>query len=197
MSVPPRAGSPFVVALFIAAIAGCTSIHNTEPSRTATEQLLISTAADRAIEQLQFPTSAGDRMFLVDSRFESYDKGYVLSAITHRLLAQGGRLVAEAADADVTVEIRSGALSTIHEKFLLGIPELQIPVPPLGSFTLPELALFKRDHQEGIAKFAMHVTRRKDGLLVAGSGPVYGNSELTNWAILTISFTTQDLTPED
>ena len=51
-----------------ALLAGCTTARSTAPVRTASEQLLISAAADRAAEQLSLCIPKGTRIF-VDTRY--------------------------------------------------------------------------------------------------------------------------------
>ena len=57
-------------------LAGCTTQRNSQPVRTATEQLLISAAADRAATQLSLSIPAGTRVFVDPQYFQGYDDGY-------------------------------------------------------------------------------------------------------------------------
>src|SRR5262245_31866595 len=123
----------FIGAAVAALASGCSTVRVTEPARTATEQLLISTAADRATAQLEMDNLAGKKVFLVDARFDGYDKPYAISLLEDRLLRLGALIVKKAGDAQVVVEIRSGALSTDHDTFLIGIPALTVPIPMAGA----------------------------------------------------------------
>lgn len=175
-------------------LAGCTSARRTEPARTATEQLLISTAADRASSSMTLGV-AGKKVAIVDARFEAYDKLYVISLLEARLLELGAKVVKDAAAAEVVVEIRSGALSIDSNSWLLGIPALAIPFFG-GPIPIPELALLKRDRMEGVAKLAW-TAKNADGSLVGNNGPAYGRSEVTTWAIFMIPWTMNDTLPEE
>jgi hypothetical protein len=42
---------------------GCVSVRQTDPARTATEQLLLSTAADRATEEMDLAQFARKKVF--------------------------------------------------------------------------------------------------------------------------------------
>lgn len=175
---------------------GCSSTRETQPARTATEQLLLSTAADRAAAQLDLAGVKGKTVAIVDARFESFDKLYVISMLEDRLLKLGALVVKDAAKAEWHLEIRSGALSIDRSSFLLGIPEIALPIPLAGSVPIPELALFKRDRQHGIAKLAWTARNAATGELAGSSGPSHGESQVTAWSIMTIGFLTQDVIPE-
>lgn len=175
-------------------LLGCTSARRTEPARTATEQLLLSSAADRAAASMSLSV-AGKKVAIVDARFEAYDKLYVISLLEARLLELGGKVVKDAATAEIVVEIRSGALSIDSNTWLLGIPALAIPFFG-GPIPIPELALLKRDRMNGIAKLAW-TAKAADGTLVGNNGPAFGKSHVTTWAIFMIPFSSSDTMPEE
>jgi len=61
------------------ALCGCTTERQTDPARTATEQLLILTAADRAANKLALQISKGSQVFLDATNFEGIDGAAILS----------------------------------------------------------------------------------------------------------------------
>lgn len=189
--------------LLVAALAGltaaCTTTTQTQPAQTATQQLLISTAADHAARRLKVNLPPGTSVFLDTADFHAYDQQYAIGAIKDRLLKSGLRLVADKAKADVIMEVRSGALSINNSSTLIGIPSTEIPLPlSSGPLKTPEVAFFKDDRQRGIAKFAMTAYNAKNGALRAASGPVYGFSHRTQWVVLLFfSWTTNNLIPQD
>lgn len=179
-------------------LGGCTSSRESSPKRTATEQLLISKAADEAAAQMALPLPKGARIFVDAGNFEGTDGKYAIGAIRERLLELGARLVAERPKADVVVEIRSGALSVDEHRTLFGIPESEIPVPLTGDVTLPEIALFKRKEQQGIAKFAATAYDAKKGNLIGSTEPKFGFSYRRQWVVLLfVGWTTDNLIPEE
>lgn len=187
----------FIVVALASVTAGCTTVIQSLPKETATQQLLISTAADHAIEKLRVELPKGTPVFLDESDFQAYDQKYVIGAIKTHLLKSGLRLVADKARAVAIVEIRSGALSINKSSTLIGIPGTEIPLPLSSSpLKTPEVALLKDDRQQGVAKFAMTVYDVKDGKLHGSSGPVYGFSHRTKWvAFVFVSWTNDDLIP--
>lgn len=181
------------------ALAGCTAERVTEPPRTATEELLISTAADRAAAQLSLGIPAGTKVFVDSHYFQGYDEGYAMAAIRTQFLKSGLALVDDRAQADAVVMVAAGALSTDEKSLLIGIPQLQFPFLPIGNLiSIPEIALFKSAQDKGVAKFVATGYDAKTGKLIATTDPRYGFSHQTNNTVLLFfSWTTGDLVPSD
>ncbi|MCG5239884.1 DUF6655 family protein [Azospirillum doebereinerae] len=176
-------------------LAGCSSSQVTTPARTATEQLLISTAADKAAERLAETLSVTGSVYVDSSSVEGYDNKYAISAIRDALLRRGARLSARDA-ADTVVELRVGALSVDSENSLVGIPSITMPLPMANNASTPEISLFKKELTQGVAKVAGTAYDRKTGALVASSGPQYGFSNKAEWVLLLLlRWETNDLLP--
>jgi hypothetical protein len=178
-------------------LAGCTTQRSTQPVRTATEQLLISAAADRAASQLSLDVPAGTRVFVDPQYFQGYDNGYALAAIRTQFLKAGLTLVDERTQADAIVMIAAGALSTDEKSLLIGIPQLQFPFLPVGNLVnVPEIALFKSAQEKGVAKFVATGYDAKTGKLIATTDPQFGFSHQTNDTVLLFfSWSSGDLIP--
>ncbi len=191
------------MALAAIGLAGCTTERVTEPTQTATEQLLVSTAVDRAVDTLNAPLKPGAKVFLDPQFFDASDVNvilpkYTVGAVRDWLLKHGAHLVDDRKTAEVIVELRNGAQSIDHKSLLVGIPSIPVPIPLAGTITTPELALFKRDRQNGISKIAITAYDARDGGLTASSGAHYGRSEKTGWTVLlAFSWDTQNIMPED
>ena len=94
--------------------------------------------------------------------------------------------------ANVIIEARAGALSTDRNTYLIGIPGFNIPIPlTSGSLPFPEIALYGKDEQNGVAKLAVTSYSAKDGALVAAQDPQYGFAHNTKETIL-IFFTSAE-----
>lgn len=192
----PRSFWPLFAVLL--SLAACSSAKESNPQRTATEQLMISTAADRAAERLTLDIPRGSKIFVDATNFEGTDGKYAIAAIRDKLLRDGGQLMKDRDSADMVVEIRSGALSMDDEQTLVGIPKFDVPIPLTGSVPFPEIALFKKRQRTGIAKFGATGFGAKDGAYAASSGPQYGLSRETEWVVLLfISWTTTDYVPKE
>jgi hypothetical protein len=187
-----------VIAIGLACLAaGCSTWRETQPQRSGIEQLLISKAADQAARRLAIDLKPGTKVFVNADTFEGYDQKYALGALRTRVLEAGARLVNDKAQAEVIMDVRAGALSIDHNDFLVGIPSTKIPIPLSGDLTTPELALFKRELDRGVAKFAMTAYDTKTGKLEAVSGPSYGFSHRKKWTLLlVVSWSTDDTVPK-
>jgi Family of unknown function (DUF6655) len=185
------------------ALAGCVSERATHPPQTAMEELLISSAADRAADRLRLDLPRGTRIYVNARNFGTLDgKGldarYAVAAITADLLSQGFAMMPNAASADVIVALRSGALSVDDTTTLLGIPSIPIPIPLAGTFTTPQIALYEAEEARGIAKFAATGYDARDGLWRAGSGARIGTATHTQRTIFFLfGSTSNDLAPKE
>ena len=184
-------------------LAGCSTDRLTEPGQSATEQLLISTAVDHAVAQLEPTIPPGTRVFVDAQYFDSapgdaalYAK-YAIASIRDRLLQRGARLIDDRKAADMVAEVRTGGQSIDHHDLLIGIPKIPVPIPLTSSIAVtPKIALFEKDRQRGIAKLAITAIDR-DGALVSSTGPVYGSSDQTECTVLiAISWKDEDIRPE-
>lgn len=178
-------------------LSGCTTARTSAPPRTATEQLLISTAADRAAAQLSLDIPKGTKVFVDTRYFQGYDDGYAVAAIRAQLLKNGMELADDRKDAAAVIQVAAGALSTDQKSLLIGIPQLTVPYIPAGnSVTVPEIALFKQAEEKGVAKFVATGYDAKTGRLLATTDPRYGFSHNTNHTVLLFfSWASGDIVP--
>ncbi len=184
MPLYQRAGSAFVIIAGLG-LAACTTERASVPLRTATEQLLISTAADRAASELSLSIPKNTKIFIDRQYFQGYDDGYALNALRTQFLRQGLDVVDDRKNAEAIVTVASGALSTDEKALLIGIPALQVPFFPIGtSVSVPEIALFKTAQDKGVAKFVATGYDAKTGKLIATADPQYGISHQTNHTVL-------------
>src|SRR2546430_16184212 len=98
----------YLVATILAAVAlplaGCGTTRPTDTNRTATEQLLISDAIDRAVQSMNLQTLPGQTVFLDDSKLaDVVDKNYLVSTLRQNLLASKCELRDKREEADFIV----------------------------------------------------------------------------------------------
>ena len=127
-------GSPFPArtALALAACAltlvGCGTTRSTDSLRTATEQLLISDAIDRAVQTIDFYPLRGQTVYLDESKLGGVvDKNYLVSTLRQHLLASGSTLKDIREEADFIVEARAGAVGTIERRGFFASMGLSVP----------------------------------------------------------------------
>lgn len=179
-------------------ISGCAATRQTQPPRTAREELLLSKAVDNAVAQIRPVIPKGSKIYLDKSDFKGgYDTKYAISSITGQLLKNGYKLVSKKAAADTVVDIRSGALSIDKNSQLwLGIPSITVPIPLAGPFKTPEVDFFKSTKRKGIAKFGLTFYNAQSGALENSIGPIYGFSHYNHWTVLMVGWTTTNLLPK-
>ncbi len=182
----------FLIALILT--GGCASETMTNPLRSVTEQLLLSTAADRALVHANLSIFAGKKVYVDTNYFDSYDPKYAEGEIRDALSRAGALLVDDAKSADIIVEGRSGGLSTDSDSSLIGVPTLDIPIPFSGTpLQIPEIAFYKIEPQRATAKIALLAYASQSREHVYSSGPLLGKSYNTYHKILFIAWLTDDI----
>jgi len=170
-----------ILALVLAACAlgACTTIRESSPQRTATEELLISTAVDRAIAQVNLKVPQGTKVFLNADQLDGDDGKYAAGEMKDRLLRNGAHLVDDKGKADAVVEIRAGAMSIDEKQTLVGIDTFDAPIPFAGQAAkIPQIAFYKDRVRQGVAKIAAFGYSASDGKLIDITGPQFGYSHL-------------------
>lgn len=180
-------------ALLALGLCSCTMNTTSVPSRTATEEMTISTAADRAADKLAADLTVGGSVYVDATYFDAPDAKYAIGAIRAAIARRGNRLAADRAKADRVVEIRTGALSIDQNKFLVGIPEFSFPLPLAGVVTFPEIAIYSFHDKQGVAQFAATEVNQTDGSLVTAPPPDYAYAHNEKRTVLIfISWSHQD-----
>lgn len=156
-----------------ALLVGCGQTRTSDTQRTATEQLLISDAVDRAVSEINFGPLQDQKVFLDTKALEGLvDRGYLESTLKQHMLASGLELQDSREKADFVVEARAGALGTGRQDVLYGIPSMNLPsISGLGVATVvPEIPFAKRTEQQGVAKVAVFAYEKASGKRVWQSG---------------------------
>ena len=109
----------------------------------------------------------------------------LVTATGEKMFSAGWDLKAlDAGEAEIIVEARSSGVGIDKSDTMLGIPAIPIPVPGVGTFSTPELPVFKRALQHGRAGISLTGFERATGKHVFSIGPVYGNAIRDNIFIL-------------
>ena len=143
--------------------------------RTATEQLLLSDAVDRAVSRLDFNLIAGSTVYVDTSPVKAtIDSPYLISTVRQHLMASNCVIKDKPEEAEFVVELRAGTIGTDRHELLFGIPATTLPstTPGGGAQIIPELPLAKRTDQRAVAKVALFVYDRQTGKPVWQSGTV-------------------------
>jgi hypothetical protein len=156
--------------MIILALSGCGTTRMSDSKRTATEQLLISEAIERAVMRIDVRPLAGQKVFL-DTAFmdDAADGKYLASALRHQLLASGCLLAKDRDSAVVVVEARAGTVGTDRSSVVVGLPATSMTLNGHDTST-PELAVAKRSEQRGVAKLSVYAYERETGRPIWQSG---------------------------
>ena len=178
-----------VFILLILFVSGCATRRVSYPARTATEQLLLSTAADQALAHANLRLFSGQNVYLDFTYFDSYDPKYVEGTIRDAFSRAGALLATNAKSADIIVEARSGAYSIDNDSSFIGIPRIPIPVPTTSvSPVIPQISFYSRDSDLSYAKFSLFAYSTKTLGHIYSSGILDGEAFNTYRSILFISW---------
>ncbi len=166
---------------------GCATMKESDTSRTGIEQLLISSAADRALDKVDFRPVAHAKVFVETKFLDCVDKNYILVALHQRLLQNHCTLVEKAEESDVVLQIASGGVGTDRNELFLGVPE--IPLAPPSPIMIPKLTVFSRTKAMGTAKLTVIAYDAKSKQPVINSGAAIARSDHKNWNVLGVGGT--------
>ena len=176
----------FVMAIAAAlAITGCTEPSITNTGRNAVQELLLSHAVERGLDQMDFRPLNGkkvalDYVYLAPQTYKEYFQACAETA----LYTSGATVVAKAEEADYIVRLYVGALATESTQWNIGTPTLPVPVPDTTlSIAIPELSLLKRITRNGVARFSALVLDAKTKKPFLVYREVNAVSQYNNWIV--------------
>ena len=168
--------------LLLGSAAGCVNKQRmTEPIRSVGEQLLLSNSIDRALSELDLEAIGrlkGFKVYLSTVYLQTLDQEYLIGSLRDLLLSSGVLVVDDIAQAEMIVEIRSGANSLDSAAVTAGIAEDQaLPNPVTGApVALPELAFFKKQNIVSLTKVALVAYHADSREHVFSSGALLGGA---------------------
>ena len=168
--------------LLLGSAAGCVNKQRmTDPTRSVGEQLLFSTAIDRALLELDLEAIGrlkGFKVYLSTVYLQTLDQEYLVGSLRDLLLSSGVLVVDDIAQAEVIVEVRTGANSLDSATVTAGIAEDQaLPNPVTGApVALPELAFFKKQNSVSLTKIALVAYHADSREHIFSSGTLLGGA---------------------
>ena len=167
--------------LLLCTLVGCSTTKSTDTPRTGSEQLLISSSIDHALDKVNFSPLSDSRVFIDDKYVDCVDKNYLVASVRHRVMAQGAILAPAADKADIVLELRNGAVGTDRVESFFGIPEINLPAPmPVA---LPEVRVITKESQFGTAKIGIVAYDAKTNEVLGTGGLTSARSDDNNWFI--------------
>jgi len=152
--------------------AGCGSTRITSTSRSATEQLLLTTAADRAIFGIDFRPLVGWPVYLDTSNLSAVDKDWLTYRLREVMTGQGVQLVDDRQSAAVIVEAGAAVYATDSFNGFLGVPSVPFVGTLVGlpALTSPEVSIADKTEQFGVSRIALFARDAETGRMVWRSG---------------------------
>ena len=186
-SAATRFGSAVALLTAVLLVSACASTTESNIGRTATEQLLLTRAADKAVEGLSLPLPTGTTIFVDETYFQADNSRYAISAIRAALSDAGYRLTRTRDEADAVFEVRTGALSLEQMRRVVGIPEMRIPINEnLNVVSLPELSVYSNRDRAGVAEFSGFLYEAKTGAPLGAVLPMIGQYRIRSHKLLMI-----------
>lgn len=172
----------FCLILVWAGLVGCGTSKLTNTTRTATEQLLISDAMDRAVSQANFSVLRGKHIYINTTPVEKItDAPYLQSLVRQHALSCGCLLETKEEDAEIIVELRAGTSGTDQNDTLFGLSEMTIPgFAGYSSVSIPEVAIAKRTIQRATVKIGIFAYTRETHMPIWQSGNLQAESQAKN-----------------
>ena len=168
-----------VILIVVVTCGGCgKTLRN-----SATEQLVLADAVDRAVGAIDFTPLDSRTCYLASANLKVVksltivNAEYVESALRNQMLAAGCLLVETEKEAEIIIEPRIGALATDEHEVTYGIPSSNLlsqaatlvpTAPPVP--TIPEISLAKKANQTGAVRIALFAYEKKTGDPIWQSG---------------------------
>ena len=175
-------------------LSGCADPNITRTGRNAVEQLVLTTAADRTVNKMDFRMLKGEKVrFDYGNMTPQVDKNYIQGILEARISAAGAIIALKPEEAKYVLRPLCATFATEDDRIMFGTPQLPIPIPQAGiSVIIPELPIFKRIRRFGYCKLSIEIVEAKTNKQARVVGPFISGALNTNWVILFFPFVTRD-----
>jgi hypothetical protein len=152
--------------------SGCAFSTRVQTPRSSWEQILATTAIDRALMQLEWPKVDGKSVLVeVGPPGDVLDDLYLQRSIEVVLANRGAQIARNIEDAEFVLSCLVSAIGLDISGRFMGLQGSQGGLIP---FTIPELALYKNTLRSGFAKTEIFLMDLKAQKIIHHSGPVEG-----------------------
>ncbi len=162
--------------------------YTSNTKRSATEQLLVSTSVDRAVDAVALPEVDGRRVAVrvvglghIDKDYD--DLEYVQTALEQRVLRLGGMIAKKPEAADLRMTVLVAAVGTVERHFVVGVPNFNI-------------GIFGHYKQHGYTKLSL-LTQDPSGQIVADSPFVMEGAHHEIWELMMAVWRREDIYPDE
>jgi hypothetical protein len=149
------------IALLLLSACGVSRDASKSP-RAATEQLLLSQAVERSLDDVIVPMLK-DAAVVMEVAGLTPDQFYVRDAVAgHLARTQGVRIIDLRSQAKYVVHVMIQALGTELDQSFFGMPQVQGGLIPIA---LPELPLYKFVREVGYVRYSLNIYEAATGRL--------------------------------
>jgi hypothetical protein len=153
--------------------SGCAFSSRVQTPRSSWEQILATTAIDRALKQVEWPEVDGKSVFVeVGPPGDVLDDLYLQRRIEVILADRGAQIARNTESAEAVLNCLVGAIGLDISGRFLGLHGSSGGI--LLPFKFPELALYKHTLRRGVAKAEIYLVDLETNKVVHHSGPVEG-----------------------
>jgi hypothetical protein len=181
MTTRPDCNRPAVWRLLVLCAALCALLHiasgcafstRVQTPRSSWEQILATTAINRALMQLEWPNVDGKSVWVeVGPPGDVLDDLYLQRSIEVVLANRGARVARNAESAEYVLSCLVSAIGLDISGRFMGLQGSQGGFIP---FTIPELAIYKNTLRKGFAKTEIFLVDTESKKILHHSGPVEG-----------------------
>lgn len=179
------------------AVLGCNLTAGLVPSpRTPIEQLLLTQALFRSLDQISLPIMSGESLSIELAGVPSHDdfNGDIAfsQAVLTSWFARKGATIGDVGTSTHRVRVLLHAFGVDKKDTFIGIPPVQSLVLPVA---LPELTLYQNSHRRGYARVSIDVFDA-GGRLISAPPPVEATVQHRRYTLLfLLSWDSTDLIP--
>lgn len=188
MSLKTKAPAFFAMLSLSVLFTGCSTPEMTNTKRSAVETLILSDSVDKSLQQADLRRFAFKKIFINPANLTAEDKTYILGQLAQHLGDQGMALVDDKKDADFIAEVYCGTLGTDHDKFMIGIPSIAVPVPFSGTFKLPEMPFYRNISQTAFCKLRLSIWSADKQRVLYSSRYMFAATYFNRYCLLGFSF---------
>ena len=172
--------STLAILVAVVTLAGACTMPAKRRSDPATpiEQLLISQAIERGIEEMRVHIESQDREIFLDTTGLTADQEYMGNVMRGWLGRLGFEIENDIENADFQLNLVVQSLGTHQKIKFFGMPASKSAWLPLS---IPELALYKRNKEEGYVRFYFDVFDAKTGEYISTTRDFEGNVYITQY----------------
>jgi hypothetical protein len=154
--------------------SGCAFSSRVQTPRSSWEQILATTAIDRALKQVEWPEVDGKSVFMeIGPPGDVLDGLYLQRRIEVILADRGAQIVRDAEGAEYLLKCLVGAIGLDISGRFMGLQGTRGGLLPIK---LPEFAIYKDTLRRGFAKTEIYLVDLKTNKVVHHSGPVEGSA---------------------